>query len=128
MQLILLERAESEGEGPGMGEVEEERSVDEMSLGDSSPRAVEDGAPPGSPGSMDLGGCDSDGGIEYHGGWQPGLNTGSVIDACAAPPQIQARGAECKLLLEVEAFVSCSVQHSLVLLESWRACRRQTLC
>ena len=30
-------------------------------------------------------------GIEYHGGWQPGLNTGSFLDARAAPPQIQAR-------------------------------------
>ena len=43
-----------------MGEVEEDQSVDEMSLGESSPRTVEDGAPPGSPGIMDLGGCDSD--------------------------------------------------------------------
>ena len=35
-----------------------------MSLGESSPRTVEDGAPPGSPGSMDLGGSDSDSGID----------------------------------------------------------------
>ena len=60
----LLSSGSSSSSELDMGEVEEERSVDEMSLGESSPRTVEDGAHPGSPGSMDLGGCDSDCGLE----------------------------------------------------------------
>ena len=124
----LLSSGSSSSSELDMGEVEEERSVNEMPLCGSSPRTVEDGAPPGSPGIMDLGGCDSDGGIDYHGGWQPGLNTGSFLDARAAPPRSQARVLIANCYLNLKRCVSCCVQNSLVLLESWRACRRQKLC
>ena len=63
---------------------------------------------------MDLGDDDSDRGVGghgvgRHGGWQPGFNCGSFLDARAAPPQIQAQVliANCYLNLKRLTPVTC---------------------